>query len=424
MTFDYKPYLSLASATAAGQAVVLLVSPIVTRLYTQEHFGAFSLLLGAGALLGSMAAGRLELAIPAAHTPLAVSRRFVLGVSFLAGSTALAALAVALLRLFDLVPGEVWKPLPLFTIPLVCCAIALSQLSGALLLWHKNYRTFGYSKMTQGITTGFFQIVLGLLALGSPGLVVAQLLGYLLAATVGVRKLLPGVIQEIRTHGADLKNTLIETRRYPLIMVPSALLNQASQQLPLLAITYLFGLFEAGLFALTYRICAAPLGLIGQSVAQVYASQFRGVAAEGGGVLAVHLRMLTGRLLMVGLVAVAMLVMGLTVADRVGLFGPGWARFGEISLYLAPMFLLDFVVSPLSTTLAYIGRQRLQLIWDAGRFAAIAAAFAAAASFGMSFERTLVFYALVWAMGQAVHFLLSYNASRNGQLVKTGELLP
>jgi len=46
------------------------------------------------------------------------------------------------------------------------------------------------------------------------------------------------------------------------------------------------------------------------------------------------------------------------------IFGEEWSEAAFFSLYLAPFFLGQFVVAPLSQTLTVLGRQDAQLLWD------------------------------------------------------------
>jgi O-antigen/teichoic acid export membrane protein len=408
LKISYKPYATLAAATAAAQLLVLLVSPIVTRLYDQEQFGAFGLALGIGAFLGSIASGRLELAIPVAQSEISAARRFALG----AVIATLFSLFVLLLVAFQIWLGKLSMfaaaPPVALAVPLLCFVLAVFQLSSALLLWHRDYRLFGISKMVQGFSVAFMQIALGIAALGSAGLAIAQASGYALAVFAASKLLYARGAKQLRQHKALLANTLKECWRYPVILAPAALLNQASQQLPLLGIAQLFGLYETGLFAFTYRICAAPLGLVSQSVGQVYASEFR-TLLEVPEKLEKHFKAILIRLAIAGTGIVACIVAGLHIADRINLFGEGWSTLGTIALFLVPSMLLDFVATPLSAILTYLGRQRLQLVWDAGRFASVALVFVIAKAAELTFHETLQLYSVTWALGLIAHLWLSYR---------------
>ena len=54
----------LAGGTAAGQAIIVAASPILTRLYTPEDFGVLAVYASLLSILGVVASLRYELAIP------------------------------------------------------------------------------------------------------------------------------------------------------------------------------------------------------------------------------------------------------------------------------------------------------------------------------------------------------------------------
>jgi O-antigen/teichoic acid export membrane protein len=55
--------LILAGGTAVAQAVPILISPILTRLYTPEDFGALAVFISITSIVGVIVNGRYELAI-------------------------------------------------------------------------------------------------------------------------------------------------------------------------------------------------------------------------------------------------------------------------------------------------------------------------------------------------------------------------
>src|SRR5690606_10051019 len=58
-----KNVFTLLSGTAFGQLIPILISPILTRLYTPEEIGAYSIFFATSNILAIVATGRLEFAI-------------------------------------------------------------------------------------------------------------------------------------------------------------------------------------------------------------------------------------------------------------------------------------------------------------------------------------------------------------------------
>jgi len=415
MRAGFKPYVSLAGATALAQGFVLLVSPLVTRLYTPSAFGAFGLLLGVGAVVGSVGTGRLEHAIPVARATADAVRIFVLGALLVVCVASVTTLVLLLLQTSGLLDGTAWSGLPLASIPLLAISLAFFQLTGAVLLRQKSYRRVAVNKALQGICTGTMQIVLGLLGFLSLGLVVAQTVGYLAGCIGGVGRLCRRVRALVTRSHVGLRETFRAFRKFPLVLAPAALFNQASQQAPLLAIGSIFGLKEAGLYALTQRVCGAPLALIGQAVSQVYASEFRQVHGGGGDAVARHYRALLMRLTLIGTPVVCVLVAVLGFGDEF-LFGRAWTDLGKVALYLVAMLISDFATTPISMTLSYLGEQRLQLLWDIGRLVAVILVFGVVIYGSLAFEQALLLLSVVWSASLMIHAFITYRACQRHAL--------
>lgn len=411
----YGKYLTLVSSAALPQAFLLLISPIITRLYGPEDVGAFAMILGVSALIGTVATARLEHVIPVVKSTWMAVQVTILGgalattVVVLVSCGLAAAYSVGLLDTFPSL-----QHFPLLAIPAIAFSLAIFQLMTALLLRLRLYRHVGVMRMSQGMVLGFAQLALGWLTAGASGLVVAQLLGYLVGAASGMRVAVPRILSSARARGVYLCAVLGRYRKYALLLAPAAVLNQAAQQLPVVALGYFHGLYAAGLFALVMRVCAAPLSLLGQAVAQVYASEFRSYLEGGGELLArKYLKMLV-RLLMLGAAAVSVLVLILNLWGA-ALFGERWADIGTVSFLLVPMLLLDFVVTPLSMTLGYLGHGRIQFVWDMARLIVVAGVFVVANHLTFSFGKVTLLLSLTWAIFMLGHAVLTYAMCRSVQ---------
>jgi O-antigen/teichoic acid export membrane protein len=187
------------------------------------------------------------------------------------------------------------------------------------------------------------------------------------------------------------------------------LFNLAAQHFPVLALGYIYGLYEAGLYALVMRVCGSPLGLLGQAVAQVYASDFRDHLSKGqGGLARIYVAMLL-RLLPIGAAVVFVLVLVMNLWGT-WLFGGKWANIGAVSLLVSVMLITDFATTPVSMTMGYLGRESVQLAWDIGRFMSILCVFAAGAYFSLRFGQLLMLFAGVWSLSLLIHAWLTYRA--------------
>lgn len=401
----------MASSGALAQGFLLLISPLVTRLYAPEDVGGFAVILGLGALTASVGTGRLEHAIPIARDSVDAVRVAVLGAGLVLLASGGSVLLVGAASILELVDAQFMQHFSLAAIPAIAFSLAFFQLVNALLLRQRAYRSVGVNKVCQGGVTGLAQLMLGWAGFGAAGLIWAQACGYLVGGGSGVRRLLVRSTVVVRRRGLQVRTTFTRYRKFPLVLAPAALFNLAAQHLPVFALGYVYGLYEAGLYALVMRVCGAPLGLLGQAVAQVYASEFRMYRLSKDGRLASTYSRMLLRLLAIGIVVVGLLVavMNLWGTD---LFGAKWANIGAVTSLLSFILLMDFATTPLSMTLAYLGKERMQLIWDVCRLLAVAGVFVAVPLFSLRFGQVLVLLAGVWSVCLLIHAGLTYRACR------------
>jgi O-antigen/teichoic acid export membrane protein len=130
----------------------------------------------------------------------------------------------------------------------------------------------------------------------------------------------------------------------------------------LLLVSALYGDVRAGLLGLTVRVVGVPTIIIGDAISQVFIGETSAAQRESKGTLASMLRYTVGRLLIVGALPTAVLVV--TAPSLFGvIFGPTWTEAGEYARILAVAYLFQFAVNPISPTLQLLERQGQSLAW-------------------------------------------------------------
>lgn len=397
---------ALAGGTAAGQGVALLASPLLTRLYTPDDFGALGTFTALIGILSIVACARMELAIPlpdddadaAAIGAIALGAAVIVatavgfGVMLFGGRIAEWTNTPALARYgWLLVPGVL--------------AIAAYQVLNYWAVRRRAYKQIAATKFTQGVSSVIVQ--LGGAAVNGPvGLLLGQVAIHAAGGTSLGRLFYREDRSVLRRVTADRARAM--ARRYqdfPLIQGPASLLNAVGLRIPALLVAGLFGSGAAGHFALGTRVIAAPVTFIGLSVSQVYAGELvRLVKTDPEAALGLY--MTTVRKLAVLATVPALII---TVASPwlfTHLFGSGWNTAGLMIQLLGVMYLAQLIVYPVSQTLVILERQRLQLMWDAGRAALTLISFFAPKYLGAGLQMTIAAYGAAMFVAYAVHFLL------------------
>lgn len=350
----------LVSGTVVGRIIFLAALPIATRLYSPDDFAVLATYLGLVSIVAVPACLRFDIAIPLAETDEDAAGLLTLALGFaLAFSVALMAMALLASGPLAQALGRPELAPYLWLVPLG--AIMAAGYS-ALQYWATRARRFGSiarTRITQAAMGATALLSLGWAGIAPLGLLVGNMLnvgaGGLSLGIQALRRDRPllGVVTRAR-----LGQILKRYYRYPIYSMPEALANTAGIHLPVILIAAFAGA-EAGFLLLATQIMAAPLTLLGSSIAQVYTS--RAPAEKQAGRLASFTLQIVRRLVQIG---VGPLILAGMVAPALFplVFGADWARAGQIVAWLTPWMVLQFLASPVSTVLHQTNRQSWAMI--------------------------------------------------------------
>lgn len=348
--------LVLVGGTAFAQGLGVIVLPVLTRLYTPDDFAVLAVYASSLALLVSVACLRYEIAIP---IPEDDSDGLLLTILALLSSALWGLMIAFFLYLFSKDFFELIGYLELQAFSwLLPIGVWLQGSYGALQYWTSRKKQFGKvarTRMGQAVTGATTQIVFGWAAVAPLGL----LLGHFLNSCAGVVGLGVGVIKSHRQAIAGINLNQLwrvakEYSRFPKYSTFESLANAGAMQIPVLLVAVLAIGPEAGYLILATRVMAAPMGLVGNSIAQVYLSgapvQRRNGSLDSFTVSVISglVRTGVGPLIFVGLIAP-------TVFPFV--FGEEWYRAGELISWMTPWFVMQFISVPVSMILHVTNNQ-------------------------------------------------------------------
>lgn len=353
----------LATGTAAGQAIVVLASPILTRLYSPEDFGVLAVYAAILGIVTVVASLRYELAIPLPRSDGSAVNILALSLICMVGVTAFTALLVALLG--DRI--SLWTNTPVLApyLWLLPVGVALGGSYQAFNCWAVRKRAFSRiarTKLQQGGGMVATQIGLGLAQMGPVGLILGQIVGQ----TAGLTNLVCSAGREDRAALDRIRSLRIRWaarryRRFPIYSTWSGLANTSGLQLPLLLFAALFSPAIAGLYVLAHRVLQIPMSLLGQAIGQVFYSNAAEARRESR-LDAIVLRTLSG-LVRIGFGPIVLLAVSAPELFAF-LFGADWREAGVYVQWMAPWLLIVFITSPLSNLVSVMERQLQGLVFQ------------------------------------------------------------
>lgn len=353
--------LVASSGHLTGYAVLLLATPVLTRLYSVADFGVYTIYTTLVALIGLGGTLRYEGAIPLPAEE-ATSRRLLVLASLICCGTSLVAGVL------------LWALGRTLLAPLGAAELADYGLLLALQLWaagwietltgwmvrRSSFGMLAQARFLLSTVTALAQLAGAFLWPGPCGLVIGGVAGFgagLLYLLVGLRHELTDW-RDIRL--AELWAVAVRYRHFPLYSVASSLLQRATLLLPPLALALLYDQNVVGWFGKSLQLLIVPLSLVGLPLSRVYMGEASRRYREGTGSLR---RLFAGTLRKQLLFAGIPLLLFTAVAPWVFeiALGANWREAGVYCRLLGPMLVLYITNLVLATTLDVLERLELQL---------------------------------------------------------------
>lgn len=345
--------LTLLGGAGLAHVVSLAASPLLSRLYNPQEFGAFALFASVVAFLSTGATGRYEMAVilPASDDE---ARQLVVLALLVACPVLVLTGAVAVVGAgwFAAWAGDAGLAKWVLLLPL---AVGLAALANTLTAWANRteaFRGLAFSRVGQSGVTALSSIGFGYAGWASPGLLLGSILGQAAAATLLVGRHLGQVGRDI--DPVVLKALLRRYRDFPRINLPHALLDALQASLILFLVGAWYGATALGGYAFALRVARAPLAMLSSSVAQVFQQRAARLASAGGDLRRL-VRQTTVRLAAVGVVFLFFATWAPEAFAWV--FGEQWRGAGEQARVLSPWMALNFITGPLSQLPLILGRQ-------------------------------------------------------------------
>lgn len=398
----------LAGGAAAGQFLIILVTPILSRLYSPEDFGmlaAFAALLGIFSVIASL---RYELAIPLPVSDADAADIFFLSVLVLCCFSIF--LAVVFYFFSDYLLGVIsvggvaeW----LWMLPIGCFLIGLYNIFSLWAVRKKKFGALATSKFSQAAV--LVSIQLGGYGAGAPALLAGQILGQ----SAGAGGLLFSVVKSDwpALRAVKIKGMLRASReqyRFPMYSTWTGMLNVVGLQAPNLLFVFLFGPVSAGLYFMANRVMSAPMQLLGQAVGQAFLAE-AAEANRGGGLSSLAKKVIQK---LAFLIAVPMLIIAL-FGEQIFSFvlGSSWSVGGQVAQWLVVIVFIQFLTSPIAQILAIKNKQHVGLFLQA-ILAVLRVLGILIGYYFDSFMLSVALFSLLGSVGYLVFLLVSLSYSK------------
>ena len=291
-----KNAFTLSKGTLISQVLLIVATPILTRLYTPEDFGELALFVSLYSILSGIFSLKFELAIilPKEDSESVKIMKLTLMVSLFLSSCFL--MILILLKLFSKYP----IPLYLIMLPFltfICAVCSVMQ------HWFSRKKAF-YLAARSGIINSAVNISIcfGLYYIG-PFKNGQLLIGYFLGFAIATFYLTYYFIKQNSVLWNDSKKEILalfkKYNHFPRYMVPTAMLGILSFQIIPLLLKQFFSIAEVGYYSMSSRFLYIPSILVGAAIGEVFRVELAKQNNEGSNLKPLFLRTLI-KMLIIG----------------------------------------------------------------------------------------------------------------------------
>jgi O-antigen/teichoic acid export membrane protein len=351
----FKSLSSLLLGTIVAQAILFLASLVLTRLYSDDDFGYYNIIISVVSIGSVISTLSYDKSIIVSRS----NRRYMSAIllcAFLATSIAfIIAIGGLLCMTFKLgLPIAVRHHDVIITIPLLILANAFTQILTYSQLRNKQANIVAALKITSASSISIFQMTGSFLKSGL-GLVYGHIAGTFIYF-IFMTKALRNIFQHRLLVRKSLLSTARHHKNFPHYLFPNEIIDNLSNQLPLLLIGYFTSLATLGQYGLANRVLSAPAALVGQAVSQAF---FQKISHETSGPFSLlqTIKQVWLGMTIIGIIPFSILFF-LGPQLFALFFGEAWREAGAIASASALLLFFRFISSPTSTIYIKMNMQR------------------------------------------------------------------
>jgi len=354
--------LTILTGSVIGQLIVFLTIPLLTRMFSEEAFGVFTLFSSTIILLKTVATLNFELAIILPKRDKDAINIFMFNILLICLFTFLLVFTIflfknnlaSLLKIQQLSNFIYFIPFSIFLIGNI----------SALEYWNNrnnNYKNIAISTVSKSGTMSISQLLTGISSFKSigliPGLIFGQFLNFIVLIKLSFKSILA-----LKKY-ISVKRMFFLVSKYrdiPLFNTILTFTNNLSNELPVLLISKYFGFGTAGLYGLAVKISKTPPGIVGQSISLVFFNEASKLYNNDGD-LHKLLKQMQKKLFITALLIFIPIYFISLFLDYI--FGSNWDEAGTYVQILLPWLFIMFINSPISSLIDILNKQKTFLVY-------------------------------------------------------------
>ncbi|MDB2477099.1 hypothetical protein N9X51_02425 [Alphaproteobacteria bacterium] len=357
----WQPAIKVLTGASLAQIIPIVSNIFLALAVGAAQFGYFSLWLGFVYLGAVVATLRLEnaLFIITQGQEREQGLIAVIKISCMAAFGGAIVLFAFVLFMSDALP-DLSTSLLAILVP-SALLLGLNSLAQAFVVSNGAYNQVNRFRVSQAMAVALAQCLLVLQNPTAMSMAGGFLLGQALCLVYVAHQL--SAVLCFRSTNLRTRSFVRRHWRFLVFSLPADGLSSFGALLPVALIGSQYGAAAAGQVALTIRVLAAPVGLLGKAIQDVFKREAVLERKMYGSCRRLYFTILLGLFPIIILFILILTYAG--PPSFVLFFGEEWRLAGDMSKTLAPVYAVSLAASPLSYIVYLVERQYVDLIWQA-----------------------------------------------------------
>ncbi|OFL40360.1 capsular biosynthesis protein [Staphylococcus sp. HMSC075C08] len=393
-------------SSGIAQVILIITTPIITRLYSPTEFGEFTIFSNIAMILIPIINARYDLLI--VNTKNDRSANILSQISFL----------ISLLILLILIPIfaiSAWLYpnfiLDFIFIIIMLFLVSLTNIFTNYLNKERKYKVLSLINVFRAGSMALLQIIFGLLALGSLGLIIGFSLSYIAGITIGYKTFKKHF--NIVRDKEETKALFLENKNQLVYSTPSILLNSLSFSVVVFFIGILYTNTEVGIYGMAIRVLGIPVTIISLGLSKIFMQQANDYYIEYGNFRNLLLKF-SSILVIVSIILYVPLYLFSEELVNI-LLGHSWVDAITVIKIVIPLFVIRLIVSTVSLSVIVLQKQQLELILQALFLIGTTATFVISKMLNLTFLNFVSINTVVLIVSYMIFFIALYYFAKNKQ---------
>ncbi|HDI7436289.1 TPA: type 8 capsular polysaccharide synthesis protein Cap8K [Staphylococcus aureus] len=393
-------------SSGIAQVILIITTPIITRLYSPAEFGEFTIFSNIAMILIPIINARYDLLIVNAKNDR--SANILSQISFLISLLILLILIPILAISAWLYPNFI---LDFIFIIIMLFLVSLTNIFTNYLNKERKYKVLSLINVFRAGSMALLQIIFGLLSLGSLGLIIGFSLSYITGITLGYKTFKKHF--NIVRNKEETKALFLENKNQLVYSTPSILLNSFSFSVVVFFIGILYTNTEVGIYGMAIRVLGIPVTIISLGLSKIFMQQANDYYIERGNFRNLLLKF-SSTLVIVSIILYVPLYLFSEELVNI-LLGHSWVDAITVIKIVIPLFVIRLIVSTVSLSVIVLQKQQLELILQALFLIGTTVTFVISKMLNLTFLNFVSINTAVLIVSYMIFFIALYYFAKNKQ---------